>query len=107
MWAVGEASSMWPHALTTHFGQRYFNAALFADNAAVFQAFVFAAKAFVIFDRAKDFGAEQAVALRLERTIVDGFRLFYFAVGPRTDFFRGRQTNFDRVELFILLNLLE
>jgi hypothetical protein len=41
----------------------------------VFQALVLTAQAFVILDRAKDLGAEQAVALRLEGTVVDGFRL--------------------------------
>ena len=95
------------HALTAHFGQGDFDAALFADHAAVFQALVFAAQALVILDRAKDFGAEQAVALRLEGAVVDGFRLFDFAVGPRTDFFRRRQANLDGVEGFIRLNLLE
>src|SRR5690606_26100645 len=95
------------HALAAHFGQGDFDAALFADDAAMLQALVFAAQAFVILDRAKNLGAKQAVAFRLERTIVDGFRLLDFAVGPRTDFLRRRQTNLDRVELFALLNLLE
>jgi hypothetical protein len=95
------------HALTTHFCQRHFNAALFADDTAVLQALVLAAQAFVVLDRAKDLGAEQAVTLRLEGTVVDGFRLFYFAVGPRTDFLRLREANLDGVERLIGLNLLE
>ena len=95
------------HALAAHFGQRHFNAAFFADNAAVLQALVFTAKAFVIFERTENLGAEQAIAFRLERTIVDGFRLFDFAVRPLTDFLGRRETNLDRVELFVLLNLLE
>jgi hypothetical protein len=94
------------HALTAHFGQRDFDAALFADHAAVFQALVLAAQAFVILDRAKDLGAEQAVALRLEGTVVDGFRLFNFAVGPRTDF-QAKRDRFDRVKGLVRLYLLE
>jgi len=39
------------------------------------EALVLAAQALVVLDRAKDLGAEQAVTLRLERTVVDGFRL--------------------------------
>ena len=63
-------------------GQRYFHAAFFTGYTFKFQAFIFSAQAFVVFDRTKDFGAEQTVTLRLERTIVDGFRLFNFAVRP-------------------------
>jgi hypothetical protein len=46
----------------------------------MFHALVFAAQAFPVSDRAKDAGAEQAIAFRLERAVVDGFRLSYFAV---------------------------
>ena len=76
------------HAFTTHFCQCDFNAALFANHTTVFETLVLTAQAFVIFDWAKNFGAEQTVAFWFERTIVDGFRLFYFAVGPGTDFIR-------------------
>ncbi|MNU68899.1 hypothetical protein D3C71_582750 [compost metagenome] len=95
------------HALAAHFGQGDFDAALFADHAAVFQALVLAAQAFVILDRAKDLGAEQAVALRLEGTVVDGFRLLDFAVGPRTDFLRRSETDLDCIEGLVGLYLLE
>jgi hypothetical protein len=95
------------HALTTDFRQRDFDAALLADDAAVLQALVLAAQAFVVLDRTKDFCAKQAITFRLEGTVVDGFRLLDFAVGPGTNLVGGRQTNLDRVELFILLNLLE
>ena len=95
------------HALTTHFRQRDFNAALLANNTTMLQTLVLTAQAFVIFYRAKDFCAKQAITFRLESTVVNGFWLFDFAIGPRTDFLRRRESNFDRVELFILLNLLE
>jgi len=68
-----------PHALTPHLGQRHFNAALLANDTAVFQALVLAAQAFIVFDRAKNLGAKKTVALWLEGTVVNGFRLFNFA----------------------------
>ena len=70
------------HTLTTYFGLNHFNRAFFTHNATVLQALVFTAQALVILDRAKDLGAEQAIALRFERTVVDGLRLFNFAIGP-------------------------
>ncbi|MNZ95684.1 hypothetical protein D3C78_1148490 [compost metagenome] len=90
------------HALTTNLGQGDFNAALLADHAAVFQALVLTAQALVVLDWAKDLGAEQAVTLRLERTVVDGFRLFNFTERPRTDHLRRCQSDTDGVELFDL-----
>ena len=90
------------HALTTNLGQRDFNAALLADHTTVLQALVLTAQALVILYRAKDLGAEQAVTLRFERTVVDGFRLFNFTERPRTDHLRRCQSNTDGVELFDL-----
>ena len=63
------------HALTANFRLGYFNATLFADYAAVFEALVLATQALVVLDRAKDLGTEQAITFRLERPVVDGFRL--------------------------------
>ena len=90
------------HALATDLGQCDFNATLLTDHTAVLQALVLTAQALVILYRAKDFGAEQAVTLRLERTVVDGFRLFNFTERPRTDHLRRCQSNTDGVELFDL-----
>ena len=70
------------HALATHFGLRDFNAALLADHAAVLQALVLAAQAFVVLDRPEDLGAKQAVALGLEGAVVDGFGLLHFTERP-------------------------
>ena len=86
------------HPLAPHFLQRDFHAAFFADYAAILHALVFAAEAFVILDRPKDPRAEQAVTFRLERTVVDGFRLFDLAVGPRQDPLRRGQADLDLVE---------
>ena len=60
------------HTLATDLLQRYFNTTFFADNAAILHALIFAAQAFVVFDRAKDTRAEQTVAFWFERTVVDG-----------------------------------
>src|SRR5690606_39781003 len=50
---------------------------------------------------------EQAVTLRLESAVVDGFRLLHFAEGPRTDQVRRGQRDLDRVEVQRLALLLE
>ena len=72
------------HAFTTNFGLGNFNTALFADYAAMLEPLVFAAQAFVVFDRAKNLGAEQTITFWFERSVVDGFRLFDFAKRPGT-----------------------
>ena len=66
------------HALPAHFSDGNLNTTFFADNTAMFQAFVFTTQTFVIFDRAKDFAAEQTFTFRFKSTVVDGFRLFDF-----------------------------
>jgi hypothetical protein len=70
------------HALTAHARQRDFNAALLADDALVLDALVLAAQALIVLDRAEDARAEQAVALGLERPVVDRLRLLDLAEGP-------------------------
>ena len=96
-----------PHAFAANLGKRHFNAALFADNAAVLEALVLAAKAFVVLHRPENLGAEEPVALRLLSTVIDRFRLLDFAVRPGMDLLRTRKTNADRVEVIVLLNLIE
>ena len=88
------------HALAAHFGKGNFHTAFFAGYAFKFQTLIFAAQAFVVFYRAEDFGTEQAVALRLEGTVVDGFRLLHFAVRPRADGFGRGDADFDGIEFF-------
>jgi hypothetical protein len=95
------------HAFTTNLGLCDFNAALLADHAAVLQALVLAAQAFVVLDGTKNLGAEQAVTLGLEGAVVDGFGLFDFAKRPRTDFFGRCQTDANRIEMLIGRELLE
>src|SRR5215467_11880775 len=86
-------------ALTTHFGQGNFHAALVADHAAVLHALVFAAEALPVGDRAEDAGAEQAVALGFEGAVVDGLGLGDFTMRPAPDFFRRSQTDANGVKV--------
>ena len=71
-----------PHALAAHAGTGNFHAALVANDALVAVALVLAAIALIVFRRAENTFAEETVALRLERAVVDRLRLGYFAVGP-------------------------
>ena len=87
------------HALAAHLGGDDFNAALFADDAAVLHALVFAAVALVVLHGAEDFGAEQAVAFGLERTVVDGLGLLDFAVGPFADVLRRGDGNLNGFQI--------
>ena len=75
------------------------DAALVADHAAMLHALVLAAEALPVGDRAEDLGAEQAVAFRLERPVVDGLRLGDLAVRPREDLLWRRQADPDGVEV--------
>ncbi len=86
------------HALAAHLGQRHFDAALFADQALVLHALVLAAQALVILDRPEDARAEQAVALRLERAVVDRLGLLDLAERPRQDVVGRRDRDLDLVE---------
>ncbi len=63
------------HPLAAHARQRHFNAALLTGDAAILDALVLAAKALIVLRWAEDTGTEQAVPLRLEGPVVDGFRL--------------------------------
>ena len=85
--------------LTADFRQRDFHAALVADHAAVLHALVLAAQALPVGDRTEDARAEQAIALRLEGAVVDGFRLGDFAMRPAPDFLRRCQADADGIEV--------
>ncbi len=95
------------HALAAHLALGDFDAALLANHAAVLEALVLAAQALVVFDRAEDLGAEQAIALGLERAVVDGLGLLHLTERPGPDFFRRRQADTNGVEMLILMKLLE
>ena len=76
------------HALAAHLGLDDLDAALLADDAAVLHALVLAAVALVVLHRPEDLRAEQAIALRLERAVVDRLGLLDLAVRPLADLLR-------------------
>src|SRR3546814_272591 len=86
------------HALAADLGHRDLDTAFLADDALVFHALVLAAQAFVILDRTEDARAEQAVALGLERAVVDRLGLLDLAERPRTDALGARDADLDHVE---------
>jgi hypothetical protein len=60
------------HALAADLGDGHLDAALLADDALILHALILAAQALIVLDRTEDARAEQAVALGLERAVVDG-----------------------------------
>ena len=86
------------HALAPNARQRHLDAALLADHALVLHALVLAAQALVVLDRPEDARAEQAVALGLERAVVDGLGLLDLAVGPGQNLLRARDRDLDLIE---------
>src|SRR5690606_30087904 len=77
------------HPLAADARQRDLDAALLADNAFVLHALVLAAQALIVLDRSEDARAEQTVTLRLERAVIDRFRLLDLTVGPRENLLRA------------------
>ena len=88
------------HALTPHFSLSNLNATLFADYAAMLETLVLTTQAFVILNRAKNLGTEQAVTLWLEGTIVNGLRFLNLTKRPRSDHFGGSQSDANRIKVF-------
>src|SRR5208337_726326 len=62
-------------------------------------ALVFAAETFPVGHWAENARTEQAIALRLESTVVNGFRLGHFPMRPTPDLFRGRQADANGIEI--------
>ena len=94
------------HTLTTYAGFGYFNAAAVADNALIADFFVLSAVAFPVLARSEDPLAEQAVFFRFQGSIVNGFRLFYLAMGPLSDFFRRGQADLDGIKSHWLIHFI-
>src|SRR5205807_10476833 len=88
-----------PHALATHLLARHLDAAALADDALVADALVLAAVALPVARRPEDALAEEPVALRLERAVVDRLRLRYLAGGPVADLLAGRKPDANGVEI--------
>ncbi len=83
------------HPLAADLGPRDLHAAALADFALIADALVFSAVALPVLGGAEDALAEQAVAFRLERAVVDGLRLFDLAVRPLPDFFGRSKSDLD------------
>ena len=94
------------HPFTPHFLQGHFDATFLAHNTPVFHTLIFTTKTFVIFSWAKYSSAKQAVAFRLERAVVDRFRLLDFAEGPRANALGAGDADLDLVESFGLRELV-
>ena len=94
-------------ALATYLGLNDLDTALFADHPSVLHALVLAAVALVVLHRPKDLGAEQAVALGLEGSVVDGLRLFDLAVRPFADLIRRCKRDTDGRKRKWILRLFE
>src|SRR6185503_7427687 len=87
------------HALAADLGLGHLDAAAVADDALELDPAVLAARAFEVARGPEDALAEQAVALGLERAVVDRLRLLDLAVGPGRDLLRGGDREADRVEI--------
>ena len=77
----------------------HFHTAPVADDALVADALVLAAVALIVLDGAEDALAEEAIALRLVRPVVDGLRLQHLAVALLEDFLGRRHADADLVEV--------
>ena len=87
------------HALAAHLGARDLDAAAIADHALEADALVLAAVALPVFGRAEDLLAEEAVALGLERAVVDRLGLLDFAERPSANLLRRREADAHCVEV--------
>src|SRR5213076_853292 len=86
------------HALAADLLAGHFDAAALADDALVADALVLAAVALPVLRRTEDALAEEAVALGLQRAVVDRLGLRYLAGRPVANLLARRQSNADRIE---------
>ena len=87
------------HALAAHLLPRHLDAAALADDALVADALVLAAVALPVARRPEDALAEEAVALGLERAVVDRLRLRDLTRRPVADLLARGEPDPDRVEI--------
>src|SRR4030095_2031356 len=71
------------HSLAPHPRQGHFHTATIANNAFVFYPLVFSAGTFPISCRTKNAFTEKSAFFRLERPVIDRFRVLNFALAPR------------------------
>ena len=102
--AAGRGELDMAHALAADLGARDLDAAAVADLALVADLLILAAVALPVLGGPENALAEQAVALRLQGTVVDGLRLLYLAVGPLADHFRRSDADLDGVKCCVTHN---
>src|SRR5213078_3304933 len=81
------------HALAAHLLARHLDAAALADDALVADALVLAAVALPVLRRTEDALAEEAVALGLERAVVDRLGLRHLAGRPVANLLRRSEAD--------------
>ena len=87
------------HALTSDLRKRHLHTAFLTDHASVLESLVFPTETLIVFDRAKNFSAEQTVSLGFERPVIDRLWLLDLAKGPRPDHLRRSQTDANGIKL--------
>jgi hypothetical protein len=80
---------------------------LLCVTSTVLHALELAAEALPVRYRTEDLGAEQTVALGLERAVVDRLRLGDLTVGPRPDLLGTGQADANRIEIVDRLGFVE
>ena len=94
-----------PYPFAAYFFLGYFHATTVADDAFIANALVLAAMALVVLGGTEDAFAEQAVALGLVGSVVDGFGLQHFAVGVGLNLFGRGQSDGDLREVGFYLSV--
>ena len=89
------------HTLTAYLGLGNFNTAALTDLALIANLLVASAVALPVLLRSKDALTEQTVALRLQCSIVDGFRLLDLAVRPLADELRRSKADFNCIKRIV------
>ncbi len=87
------------HPLAAHLGARDLDAAAVADHSFEANALVLTAVALPVFGRAENLLTEKAVALGLERAIVNRLGFLDFAERPSPNLLRGREADAHCVEV--------
>ncbi len=88
-----------PHALASHLGERHLDATPVADVPAKTDTLELSAVAFPVLHGAENAFAEQTVALRLERAIVDGLGLHDLAERPAPDLLGRSELHSNELEV--------
>ena len=87
------------HAFATNKGVRDFYSTLVTNDALVPDLLIFSTVTFPVLGWAEDFFGEETTLLWFLCTVVDGFWLRDFSVGPRADHFRGSEFETDGIKV--------